>query len=68
MKKQLYTLLIAVVEDEHGYTHDIEIARHDGDVEFSKEEIKQLSEKFERTLYEDEILCDVFEDIQWLYY
>ena len=68
MKKKLYTLLIAVVEEEDGYSHDVEIARHDGDVKFSKDETKELIEKFERTLHKDQILCDVFEEIEWLHY
>ena len=68
MKKKLYTILVAVIEDDDGWSRDDVIARKEGDTPFTEDEKKSLVEKYSRNLHKDEIICDVYEDLQWLYY
>ena len=68
MAKKTYTLLVATIEDSDGWTRDDVIARKEGDTTFTQEERKSLVNEYSRNLHKDEILCDVYEDIENLAY
>lgn len=68
MEKKLYTIFVGVVEDSDGWErHDV-LGRKEGDTTFTIEERKSLVEQFVKTLHKGQILCDTYEDLEWLYY